>query len=77
MSSFFASFSGTGGGIAHWTHLSGLAVGFLYLKAAPGWFHWLRFYHRRKLERNKRRFKLYYRQTRQEANDKDYPPTIH
>lgn len=74
---FFASIGGSGGGIAHWTHLSGLLVGFIYLMAGRGWSQWHHLYRRWKLERSKSKFQVYYRESRQRSNDKGRPPTIH
>jgi membrane associated rhomboid family serine protease len=74
---FFASMSGSSDGIAHWAHLGGLAIGFLYL-AGGKWVETLqRSYRRWKLDRARRKFQVYYRQTREADKDNDYPPTIH
>jgi len=39
---FMAAFSHTSTGIAHFAHLGGLLVGYLYLRTRRGWRQWLR-----------------------------------
>ena len=74
---FFASFSGSGDGIDHWTHLSGLVIGFLYLM---GWQYLGQLdtlYRRWKLKKAKKKFRVYYQETRNRSHGEDKPPTIH
>ena len=74
---FFASMGSSSDGIAHWAHLGGLLIGFIYL-AGNRWAEDFRNHYRRwRLDRARRRFQVYYRQTRQVEKDDERPPTIH
>jgi membrane associated rhomboid family serine protease len=69
-------------GIAHLAHLGGMLFGYLYLRGAGGsskqwrrynpWDQWKLYQDRRRLERLKRRFKLY-----SGGKDDDPGPTFH
>lgn len=70
---FWSSLTATGGGIAHVAHLGGMLFGWLYLRGLPfrGGFHnpipeWLE---RKRQERRRKEFKVYYRDTRGDEDD--------
>lgn len=74
---FFASIGGSSDGIAHWAHLGGLVIGFLYISGSR-WAGILRHgYGRWKLNRARQKFQVYYRQARRVEEDDEHPPTIH
>lgn len=69
---FYSSLTQPGSGISHMAHLSGLLIGYLYLR---GWGHF-RNLHQRYLEWKLKRLKKKYRVI--DGNrDKDEPPYIH
>jgi membrane associated rhomboid family serine protease len=70
--SFWSSFTASGDGVAHVAHLGGMLFGWLYLRFGGGgatprrpfrrpWSGWLERWRR---ERLRRKFKVYYRETR-------------
>jgi membrane associated rhomboid family serine protease len=77
---FWSSLSATGGGVAHIAHLGGMLFGWLYLRAQGGTgsrgFRGFRLRNplrgwreRRRREQLKKKFKVYYRNTRGEDED--------
>ena len=72
---FWSSLTSAGGGVAHVAHLGGMLFGWLYLRGFGPWrgfknpLRGLRDRWRR--ERLRRKFKVYYRETR---GDDDAPP---
>ncbi len=69
---FYSTLTLPGSGISHLAHLSGLAIGYLYLR---GWGHFRRL-HRRYLEWKLKRMKKKFRVING-GNDQDKPPYIH
>lgn len=71
---FWSSLSATGGGVAHMAHLGGMLFGWLYLKTQGAGFRGFRGFRfrnplrgwreRRRREQLKKKFKVYYRNTR-------------
>ena len=67
---FWSSVTASGGGVAHVAHLGGMVFGWLYLRGGGGTGKGLRFpsirdwSERRRQERLKKKFKVYYRDTR-------------
>jgi len=76
---FFSSISGSNSGIAHVAHLGGMLVGFVYLKGGS----WQSIYRdleaRRRREKLKKQFEVYYGDVRRkvEEDKKKKGPTIH
>ncbi len=69
---FYSTLTLPGSGVSHLAHLSGLLIGYLYLR---GWGHF-RGLHRRYLEWKLKRLKKKFRII-DGGNDKDKPPYIH
>jgi rhomboid family protein len=71
---FWSSVTASGGGVAHVAHLGGMLFGWLYLRAERGrrsggtrgfrWPNLAAWRERRRQERLKKKFKVYYRETR-------------
>jgi membrane associated rhomboid family serine protease len=69
---FYSTLTLPGSGISHLAHLSGLVIGYIYLR---GWGHF-RLLHRRYLEWKLKRMKKKFRVI-DGGNDQDKPPYIH
>ncbi len=65
--------SGSGSGVSHIAHLSGLLIGYVYLR---GWGH-IRKIHRLYLERKLKNLKKKFHVVDPKNNDQDKPPFIH
>lgn len=76
---FYAALTSTGSGISNTAHLGGMLVGFLYLKRGA-WFWGVREWRDRwKLNRARRKFKIYLKQQEEEkphSHDDDRPMMI-
>jgi membrane associated rhomboid family serine protease len=75
---FISSISGSEPGVANVAHLGGMLIGLVYLK----WKDWLAYYQldqdRRRKEKLKRQFEVYYGEIRHKLEDEDKRgPTIH
>lgn len=75
---FLFSIGGSEPGVASVAHLSGMVVGYLYLKG-KGWLDKYRYFNeQRQHEQLKRQFEVYYGDVRRKIDaDKKKPPTIH
>ena len=67
---FFASVSGTGGGVAHITHLGGMIIGFIYLKGGRLFTNLRSQYERWHRNRLRRKFDVYYNERRRDDQER-------
>ncbi len=78
---FFSSIGGAESGIANIAHLSGMVVGYLFLKGKDWYDKYRYFDEQRRREQLKRQFEVYYgdvrRKIEQDRNNPPKPPTIH
>jgi membrane associated rhomboid family serine protease len=75
---FLASIGGSEPGVANIAHLSGMAVGYLYLKGRDWRDRYRYFDEQRRREQLKRQFEVYYGDIRRKIEkDKEKGPTIH
>jgi membrane associated rhomboid family serine protease len=75
---FLNSISGSEPGVASIAHLSGMVVGYLYLKGKDWWDKYKYFDEQRRRDHLKRQFEVYYGDVRRKIDtDKKKGPTIH
>ena len=65
----FASISGTGGGVAHITHLGGMIIGLIYLKGRPLITNLQSRYERWQRNRLRRKFEVFYNERHRDEED--------
>lgn len=68
---FFASVGGSGGNIAHWAHLGGAVIGFLYLRAWSLSMRLRSYLQDRRQEESRRKFRVYYQERKRNDHPKD------
>ncbi|HSW38382.1 MAG TPA: rhomboid family intramembrane serine protease, partial [Acidobacteriota bacterium] len=75
---FLSSISGGASGVAHFAHLSGMIVGYLYLRGSSWGDRFRRLAEERRKEQLKRQFELYYGDVRRKVEkDKKKDFTVH
>jgi len=69
---FLASFSGSGGGVAHIAHLGGMVFAFFYLRGRGGFTTLIRgYYERWRRERLRKKFEVYYNRRQSDRSEDD------